>query len=81
MTDAGRSREELTPAEKRLVGLLLLLQAETRRLDASLTSSVMRRVRLQFATRALLHAIGSIAGAVADALAILVRAKPGSTRR
>lgn len=64
-------RPDLTQAEQRLVGLLLLLSEETRRSSEALTGRVMQAVRLQYLTRGLVHVVGSLAAAVADGLALV----------
>ncbi len=77
----GVPDEDLSPAEERLLRLLLLLQAETRRLDASLTDAVMRRARWQYAARGVARAIGTLAGAIVDGLGLVLRVGSGPTRR
>ena len=78
MTEESR---ELTPAEQRLVGLLLLLREERGHDHPGLTGRVMRAVRLQYVTRGFVRAIGSLAAAIGDALALLLGARGGSPRR
>lgn len=79
MTSDGDERPN--PAEERLLSLLLLLQSERRRLDASLTDVVMRKVRLQSAARGVARAISSLAVAIAEGLSVLLRIGPSSSRR
>ena len=68
----SEERGELTAAEQRLLGLLLLLREEARRPDPGLTARVMRGVRIQHLARGLVVAAGSLAGAVVDGLALIV---------
>jgi hypothetical protein len=62
---------DLTPAEQRLVSLLMLLSEETRRSSEALTGRVMRAIRLQYLTRGFARAVGTLAAAVADGLALV----------
>ncbi len=67
----SEERPNLTPAEQRLVGLLMLLSEETRRSSEALTGRVMRAIRLQYLTRGVVRAVGGLAAAVADGLALV----------
>jgi len=76
----GEVREELTPAERRLVALLALLRTENG--DGSrLPSAVLRRARWQLLVRDLARTLASIAAAVGQGLAILVGPTAGRHRR
>jgi hypothetical protein len=72
--------EELTPAEQRLLALLLLLASDGVRSDAALVRRVMTSLRWQRTVRELLMAVGSLAAAVVDGMAALVR-RPGRGSR
>jgi hypothetical protein len=76
----SEDRGELSPAEQRLIGLLLLLRDEVGRSDAALTERVMRGVRLQFLARGFARAVGSLVAAALDGIA-LVLGRSGRTRR
>jgi hypothetical protein len=73
--------DELSPAEERLLGLLLLLRAETRRGDAPPTELVMRAVRWQSMVRGAARALGSVVGAVADGIVLFLGLRSGRGRR
>jgi hypothetical protein len=63
--------EPLTPAEERLLVLLLLLQVDEARSDPLLGRRVMESLRWQQAVRQVLAAIGGLAAAVGEGLATL----------
>ena len=81
MSDGAGHDDELTRAERRLVGLLALLRAEPAPADAALARSVMRSVRWQAVARSALAAIGSVGGAVADGLSLLLARRSTGRRR
>ena len=81
MSDDRGHDEELTHAELRLVRLLALLRAEPAAADAGLSRSVMRSVRWQAVARGALAAIGSVGGAVADGLSLLLGRRSTGRRR
>jgi len=60
-----------SPAEARLLALLLLLRPTADAGDPSLIASVMRRVRVQRTVRELLGVLGGLTGAVEDVLRLL----------
>ncbi len=70
MSAEGQPPDEPTQAEERLLGLLLLLQAESR--GAPSTASVMRAVRWQTGLRNALRTLGTLAGSVTDGLSLLL---------
>ena len=63
--------EGLTPAEERLLALLLLLQAEEARPPGSLAESVMRTLRWQRLLRDVLSAAAGLVAAAADGVRVL----------
>lgn len=65
-------RDGLTPAERRLDQLLEPLRRDPPRAEASLVERTVRTARWQQSVRAPLHAIGQIAGAMAEALRLLL---------
>jgi hypothetical protein len=77
---ADREDPELSPAERRLRGLLEVLAVETPRPDPGLPGRVVRTVRWQRPVRAALGATGQLAGAVADGLALLLGTRRGDDR-
>jgi len=77
----SEEQSELTAVEQRLVGLLMLLSEETRRSDSALTTRVMRAVRVQFLARGAVRAIGDLAGALADGLALVFGLRARAWRR
>lgn len=74
--------ERLTPAEERLLALLVLLRAAPAAGAPAFTQAVMRRARWQHVLRQLLEAAGTMAGALVDALLLGRRsgARPGERR-
>jgi hypothetical protein len=79
MTDHERP-EELTPSEERLLRLLLLLRVEPPD-NGALAEAVVRTARWQLLLRGVVNAIGNVATAAAESLAILAGLGPGSKRR
>ena len=80
MNDERRHDEELTPAERRLAGLLGLVRAQPAPGDPELTRSVMRTVRWQVLVRGALGAIGSVGATVGEGLSLLLRGGAGRRR-
>ena len=80
MSDEVRPEEELTPAEERLVRLLLLLAAEAPRNGASLPETVVRTARWQLALRGVMQAIGDVGFALVEGLSLLLGVRNGSRR-
>jgi hypothetical protein len=79
---ADRSSEDpLTPAEERLLSLLVLLSGVEARSDPTLVRRVMESARWQRAVREVFAAVGSLASAVVDGLAALVGWSHGAPRR
>ena len=79
MTD-GDVRDELTPAERRLVALLALLKTEDG--DGSgLSQAVLRRARWQLVVRDLARSFANVAVAVGHGVAILMGASGRRPRR
>jgi hypothetical protein len=72
----GEVREELTPAERRLVGLLALLRIENGEAPG-LTQAVVRRARWQLLVRDLARTAGLIATAIGNGVSLLL----GDVRR
>ena len=79
MSDTSRS-DTPSAAEERLLRLLLLLQVESRGADAGLTGAVMRKVRVQQASRGVIRAIASLAVAVLDGIAVVLGPRRGSKK-
>ena len=75
MTQGPRG-DELTPAEARLVWLLLLLRAEADRVETPLTRAVMNRLRWQIVVRDLARVMNGIVGSVAAGIALAFRLRP-----
>jgi hypothetical protein len=69
--------DPLTPAEQRLLALLLLLRTDEARSDPLLARRVIQSVRWQRAVRQVLAAVGGLAAAVGEGLAVLVGARAG----
>lgn len=69
-----------TPAEQRLSLLLEELRREAGGDDRAFVGSVMRHVRFQSLLRELLSAVGGLALAVREALAILLASRSGGNR-
>jgi hypothetical protein len=65
--------EPLTPAEQRLLSLLVLLRTDAVRTDFALVRRLMTSVRWQRAVREVLTAVGSLAAAVADGVTMFYR--------
>ena len=72
MSDETRPDEERSAAEEHVLALLALLQAEAERDDRTLVGAVMRHLRFQRTVREVLTAVGSLAGAVTDGVAIIL---------
>jgi hypothetical protein len=60
-----------TPAEQRLLALLLLLRTPEEGGDRPLVASIMRRARVQRAVRELLGVLGGLTGAVGGVVRLL----------
>ena len=73
--------ERLSPAEERLVRVMAILRAEAEAADGPIRRAVMSRLRLQLLARTLTRAIGGIAGALADGLALVLRMPPERKER
>ena len=81
MSDDAHRDDELTHAERRLVGLLALLRAQPAPpSDPHLARAVMRSVRWQALARGALEAIGTVGATVGEGLALLVRGGAGRRR-
>ena len=79
MNDSRPPDDTLTPAEERLVTLLLLLRVDVG--GGPQTSETMRLVRLQYAFREIARALGVLAAAVVDGLGVLLGgARPTNER-
>lgn len=65
--------ESPTPAEQRLLALLLLLRSPSDGANPSLIGSVMRRVRIQMMVRELLGVLGGVTRAAEEVLRLLAR--------
>jgi hypothetical protein len=61
--------EGLTPAEARVLGLLLLLRGADLRADPALARTIVNSARWQRVVREALAAVGSLAAALVDGLA------------
>ena len=81
MSDNPPLDEGLTPAEERLLRLLLLLQAEEAQPSASLADTVMRTLRRQRLLHDIAHALAGLVAAVADGVLVLFGLGPRSERR
>ena len=77
MSEQERGGDALTPAERRLLALLLLLRGEPVG-RAPAPERVVRIARVQLALRDALQAIAGLAAAVGDGLALVFGAR---TRR
>jgi hypothetical protein len=78
VNDDPREDAEITAAEERLLGLLLLLRPDRARLDPRFNERVMRSVHWQSAVRGVAAALGSLAGALAEGLTLLLGMRRGS---
>jgi hypothetical protein len=76
MNDDPR-REELSPAEERLLALLTLLRADAPRSDRALTQAVIRTARWQLLLRGVFRALGGFATVTVDALAAVLGIRIG----
>jgi len=65
--------ESPSPAEQRLLALLLLLRPAADGGDASLVASVMWKVRVQRTVRELLGMLGELTGAVENVLRLFAQ--------
>lgn len=72
MTDAREPPEDMSPAEARLQRHLELLRHEVLPSLRPLTETIVRTARWQRAVRAPLAAVGSLGGALADGLRLLL---------
>lgn len=81
MNDGRGHDDELTHAERRLVGLLALLRAEPAPADAALARAVIRTVRWQALVRGALAAIGSVGGALAEGVSLVLGSRSSGGRR
>ncbi len=71
-------REELTPAEERLLALLTLLRADAPRSDPALTDAIIRTARWQLVLRSVFRTVGGFANVTIDALAAVLGIRIGS---
>ena len=72
MSDEERPDEEPSAAEERVLALLTLLRTDAGRDDPTLVATVMRHLRFQRAVREALTAVGAVAGAVSDGVAVIL---------
>jgi hypothetical protein len=76
MSDTGE-RDELTPAEERLLDYIEALRRRPPHADAQVVPTIVRAARWQALARPYLVAVGGIGGALSAAAGVLL----GSTRR
>ena len=69
--------DEMTPAARRLDAYLETLRTDPPRADAALVPKIVRRARWQRTIRAPLHAAGTLLGAIADGIALLIGSNQG----
>ncbi len=76
MSERGEADEPLTPAEERLVRLLVLLRVDLEGRDV--TGPVLRTAQWQLLVRGVLRAAGATFGAAGDAVSVLfgLRSRP-----
>jgi hypothetical protein len=67
----------LTPAEARLLGLLVYLQAEALRPGEPLETAIMRTLRWQVIVRGALREVAGVIDGIADTLARLLGLRRG----
>ena len=72
MTGVDDPREDLTPEEQRLAALLLLLRSHEPRTAGPSPEGVVRVVRVQLVVKDAVQAVATLAGAVADGVALLL---------
>ena len=76
MNEAGERPDALTPAERRLLALMLLLRTEPPG-DAPAPDRVVRTARMQLIVRDAVQAVAGLAAAVADGLAVVFGTRRG----
>jgi hypothetical protein len=71
-----RGSEQLSPAEERLVGLLVLLRVEVGPVESYLQGALISRIRWQLLARVVGQAVAGLAAAVGDGLALVTGPHP-----
>jgi hypothetical protein len=77
VSDEREPDEDLRDSERRLLGLLALLQTDGGQGDPALTGAVMRAVRWQAAVREAARTVGAFAGSAAESVTVLFGLRRG----
>ena len=81
MSEQAPPDEPLTASEARLLALLVLLRGDGAHDDPALRATLMRTLRWQRTLRQAARAVGDLALALADGLALVAGIRTSGTRR